>query len=91
MNICVFGASSNRLDSVYFEQAKALGLAIAGAGHCLVFGGGASGLMGACAAGAREAGGEVLGIAPRFFDEPGILLKDYGQLIFTDTMSSVKP
>ena len=90
MNICVFGASSNRLDSVYFEQAKALGLAIAGAGHCLVFGGGASGLMGACAAGAREAGGEVLGIAPRFFDEPGILLKDYGQLIFTDTMSERK-
>ena len=38
MNICVFGASSNRLDSVYFEQAKALGLAIAGAGHCLVCG-----------------------------------------------------
>ncbi len=90
MNICVFGASSNRLDSVYFEEAKALGLAMAQAGHTLVFGGGASGLMGACAAGAREAGGEIVGIAPRFFDEPGILLKDYGKLIFTETMSERK-
>ena len=41
MNICVFGASSNRLDNVYFEQAEALGLAMAKAGHTLVFGGGA--------------------------------------------------
>ncbi|MEI3101738.1 MAG: LOG family protein [Oscillospiraceae bacterium] len=31
-----------------------------------------------------------MGIAPRFFDEPGILLKDYGQLIFTETMSERK-
>ena len=90
MNICVFGASSNRLDSVYFEQARGLGLAIAKAGHGLVFGGGASGLMGACAEGAREAGGDIIGIAPCFFDQPGILLKDYGQLIFTETMSERK-
>ncbi len=90
MNICVFGASSNRLDNVYFEQAEVLGLAMAKAGHTLVFGGGASGLMGACARGVRKAGGDIVGIAPRFFDEPGILLKDYGQLIFTETMSERK-
>ena len=90
MNICVFGASSNRLEQVYFDQAHALGRAIALGGHTLVYGGGASGLMGACARGAREAGGGIVGIAPRFFDEPGILLKDYGEFIYTDTMSERK-
>ncbi len=90
MNICVFGASSNRLEQVYFDQAHALGCAIALGGHTLVYGGGASGLMGACARGARETGGGIVGIAPRFFDEPGILLKDYGEFIYTDTMSERK-
>ena len=90
MNICVFGASSNDLAPAYYSEAQALGRAIAAGGHTLVFGGGAGGLMGACARGVREQGGELIGIAPRFFDEPGILCKDYGQLIFTDTMAGRK-
>ena len=90
MNICVFGASSNDLAPAYYSEAQALGRAIAAGGHTLVFGGGAGGLMGACARGVREQGGELIGIAPRFFDEPGILCKDYGQLIFTDTMAQRK-
>ena len=90
MNICVFGASSNRLDREFYDKAYELGKALALGGHSLIFGGGASGLMGACADGAREAGGSIVGIAPRFFDEPGILLKDYGELIFTETMSERK-
>ncbi len=90
MNICVFGASSNDLDPAYYAAAQALGRAIAAGGHTLVFGGGAGGLMGACARGAGELGGPIIGIAPRFFDEPGILYKDRGQLIYTDTMAQRK-
>ena len=90
MNICVFGASSNDLAPAYYAAAQALGRAIAAGGHCLVFGGGAGGLMGACARGAAELGGAITGIAPRFFDEPGILYKDRGQLIYTDTMAQRK-
>ena len=90
MNICVFGASSNDLDQAFYTAARALGRAIAAGGHCLVYGGGAGGLMGACARGAAELDGAITGIAPRFFDEPGILYKDRGQLIFTDTMAQRK-
>lgn len=90
MNICVFGASSNDLDQAFYTAAQALGRAIAAGGHTLVFGGGAGGLMGACARGAGELGGSIIGVAPRFFDEPGILYKDRGQLIYTETMAERK-
>ena len=90
MNICVFGASSNDLDQAFYTAAQALGRAIAAGGHTLVYGGGAGGLMGACARGAAELGEAIIGIAPRFFDEPGILYKERGQLIYTDTMAQRK-
>ena len=90
MHICVFGASSNDLDQAFYSAAQALGRAIATGGHTLVYGGGAGGLMGACARGAAELGDAIIGIAPRFFDEPGILYKDRGQLIYTDTMAQRK-
>ncbi len=90
MNICIFGASSNRLDSVYFEAAEQLGRCIAASGDVLVFGGGASGLMGACARGAKERGGKVIGIAPKLFDEPGFLLSDCDDFIMTSTMAERK-
>lgn len=90
MNICVFGASSNDLEQAYYTAAQALGRVLAAAGHTLVFGGGAGGLMGACARGAGELEGSITGIAPRFFDEPGILYKERGELIFTETMAERK-
>ena len=90
MNICVFGASSNELDQDFYTAAQALGRSIAAGGHTLVYGGDAGGLMGACARGAAELGDAIIGIAPRFFDEPGILYKDRGQLIYTDTMAQRK-
>lgn len=90
MNICVFGASSDRIEKAYFEAAYALGVLIAQGGHRLVFGGGSGGLMGACARGVLHEGGRPLGIAPLFFDEPGILMKEDCDLVFTSTMSERK-
>lgn len=90
MNICVFGASSDRIEEAYFEDAYALGVLIAQGGHRLVFGGGREGLMGACARGVLKEGGRPLGIAPRFFDEPGILMKEECDFVFTGTMSERK-
>ncbi len=90
MNICIYGASSNRLDPVYFEAAEQLGRCIAASGDVLVFGGGASGLMGACARGAKEQGGKIIGIAPKLFDEPGFLLSDCDDFIMTSTMAERK-
>ncbi len=90
MKICVFGASSDRIDPIYFEAAYQLGSLLAQNAHLLVFGGGKEGLMGACARGALDNGGNVLGIAPRFFDQPGILMKDECRFLFTESMSERK-
>ena len=90
MNICIFGASSDRIDPAYAQAAYELGTLIARAGHRLVFGGGREGLMGACARGVLACGGRPLGVAPRFFDEPGVLMKEVCDLLFTETMSERK-
>lgn len=63
--VCVFcGASSGRLPS-YGDAARAFGVAAAGRGLGLVYGGGRVGLMGAVADGALSAGGEVIGVIPQ--------------------------
>ena len=90
MRICVFGASGSELAAEYFEAAHKLGELLAIGGHSLVFGGGQSGLMGACAEGAAQHGGEITGIAPRFFDEPGILFPRCRRFLFTETMAERK-
>lgn len=90
MNICIYGASSAKLAPEYYAAAKELGVEMARRGHTLVFGGGNHGLMGSCAEGMRELDGKVIGIAPRFFDEPGILCKYCTEFIYTDTMRERK-
>lgn len=90
MNICIFGASGRELDEVYYEEAECLGALIAQRGDALVFGGGREGLMGAAARGAHENGGRIIGIVPRFFDEPGIIYEHCDELIFTETMRERK-
>ncbi|MBQ9686812.1 MAG: TIGR00730 family Rossman fold protein [Oscillospiraceae bacterium] len=90
MNICVFGASSALIDPAYFAAAEELGSLLAQNGHRLIFGGGRDGLMGACARGVLKQGGQPLGVAPRFFDEPGVLMTEECAFIFTDTMSERK-
>jgi uncharacterized protein (TIGR00730 family) len=90
MDICIYGASSANLEKIYYDGAEALGLEIARRGWGLVFGGGANGLMGACARGVSAGGGRILGIAPRFFDEPGILYDKCTDFVFTETMRERK-
>ncbi len=90
MKICVFGASSNDIEKVYFTETEALGRKMAERGHTLVFGGGARGLMGAVARGVGAADGESIGIAPSFFDVGDILYKDGTELIYTETMAERK-
>lgn len=67
--ILVFCASSASCEPHFHEAAHALGRAIAGAGHVVVYGGGAKGSMGAVADGALSERGEVIGIIPRFMRE----------------------
>ena len=90
MKICVYGASGTALAQPYYDDARDLGRLLARDGHALVFGGGARGLMGACAEGAAELGGEIIGVAPRFFDEPGILFPRCSRFVYTETMAERK-
>ena len=90
MKICVFGASSRELAQGYYDAAYELGAQLARRGHELVFGGGTSGLMGAAARGVVNEGGRLTGVAPRFFDQPGILYEGCTQMLFTETMSERK-
>ncbi|HEY0179713.1 MAG TPA: TIGR00730 family Rossman fold protein [Dokdonella sp.] len=66
MRVCVYCASSEHCARAYHEAAAALGGALAAAGCTIVYGGGAVGLMGALANAALAAGGDVVGVIPRF-------------------------
>ena len=90
MRVCVYGASSSRLEKIYYDECEKLGSLLAQSGHGIVFGGGREGLMGAIARGAHSEGGEIIGIAPKFFDEPGILYEHCTELLFTETMRDRK-
>lgn len=90
MRLCLYGASSNLIDKKYIEATEKLGEEMAKRGHTLVFGGGANGLMGAAARGATKAGGEILGISPKFFDVDGVLYDKCTEFIYTETMQERK-
>lgn len=90
MNICVYGASSAKIEKIYIETAFNLGKVIAKKGHRVVYGGGAQGVMGAVARGAYEEKGEIIGIAPSFFKVDGSLFDKCTQFIYPDTMRERK-
>jgi uncharacterized protein (TIGR00730 family) len=69
MRVCVYCASSEKVDRSYHEAAHRLGVLLARDKCTVVYGGGAVGLMGSLANGALEAGGDVVGIIPRFMTE----------------------
>lgn len=92
-SVCVYCGSSVGRTETYTHAGEALGRSIAGAGLRLVYGGGTRGIMGAVARGAAGAGGEVLGIIPRFLirketDGDAPSLSD--DLIVTDDMHTRK-
>ena len=72
MRICVYGAASPTIDPEYMELVEQMGKEMVSRGHSLVFGGGGNGLMGAAARGVRSAGGHILGVIPKFFDEENV-------------------
>ena len=61
-SICVFCGSSDSVHSDYLSAAWSMGKVLADRGFSLIYGGGKTGLMGAVADGALEAGGEVIGV-----------------------------
>ena len=68
-SVCVYCASSQQCAPVFHDAAFRLGVALADAGFTLIYGGGATGSMGAVADGALSRGGRVVGVLPRFMAE----------------------
>ena len=89
-SVCVFCASSDGVDPIFLEGAKALGKAIAERGWGLVYGGAHLGLMGAMADAALAAGGSVTGVIPRALVEREIAHRGLTQLIAVGTMHERK-
>lgn len=70
-SVCVYSASSSKIDKVYFEAAGRLGKLFAERRIRLVNGAGSIGLMRSVADAVLENGGEVTGVIPRFMVEQG--------------------
>jgi uncharacterized protein (TIGR00730 family) len=68
-SVCVFCGSSTGGNSAYTEAARSLGRTLAEANIRLVFGGGHVGLMGEISNAALAAGGDVIGVIPKFLVE----------------------
>ena len=57
--ICVYCGCSDKIPQVYLDAAYQMGATIAGQEIVIVYGAGSTGMMGALANGALEAGGKV--------------------------------
>ncbi|MEG1546804.1 MAG: TIGR00730 family Rossman fold protein [Bacteroides sp.] len=68
-SVCVYSASSTKIDTVYFEAAECLGALLAEQKIRLVNGAGNIGLMRTVADAVLQAGGQVTGVIPRFMVE----------------------
>ena len=92
-SICVYCGSSDGASPAYVEAGRTLGQAIAEAGLRLVYGGGSKGVMGAVADGVLSAGGNVLGIIPRFLlhkEAPDLQRSANVEVVVTETMHARK-
>ena len=90
MNITLYGAASDRIDRVYVEQVELLGRTMAKRGHTMVFGGGASGLMGAAARGMSAENGKIIGVTPHFMHDIEPIYKNCTEIVETKTMAARK-
>ncbi|MBQ2831083.1 TIGR00730 family Rossman fold protein [Methanobrevibacter sp.] len=90
MNICLYGSGSRNIDKIYTDAAYELGCEIAKNGHTLVFGGGKTGMMGACAKGVHDNDGKSIGIAPEWIGKFEPLCEKCTTFIHVDTMDERK-
>jgi len=90
MTVCVFAASSSRVDQEYGKDAALLGSLLAVAGIEVVFGGGGIGLMNKLADGVIENGGKITGVIPAFMQAEGWGHNGVSETIVTADMSERK-
>jgi uncharacterized protein (TIGR00730 family) len=88
--LCVYCASSDRIDPKYAAAADLLGQEIVARGWGLVYGGGKTGLMGAMARAVKSRGGRVVGVIPEFMKAKELAFDEADELITVITMRERK-
>ena len=89
-SICVYCGSSDKLHPDYLAAARQMGAVAAQQGLQIIYGAGSTGLMGALADGALAAGGEVIGVIPRYFNTPILAHARLTRLEVVDTIHQRK-
>jgi uncharacterized protein (TIGR00730 family) len=88
--LAVYCGSASPEDPRYIQLAYDVGAELAARGIGLVYGGGKLGLMGAVARGAKEAGGEVIGIIPEALVRAEVANHDCDELVTVSGMHERK-
>lgn len=89
-SVCVFCASSSRINQVYLESAFRCGEILANEGFEIVYGGGGKGSMGHVANGALANGAKVTGIIPQFMIDLEWAHPCITNMIIVETMAERK-
>ncbi len=88
--VCVFCASSTRLDQDWLKLGRAVGAGLAAAGHDVISGGGRVGMMGTIAEGARSRGAHTIGVIPQSLVDLEVADAAADELVVTDGMAARK-
>lgn len=88
--VCVFCASSHKLDEKYFNVAEKTAKIFTSNNITTIYGGGAVGLMGRLADVAMQNNGKVIGIIPKFMMEVEWGHKNITELILVEDMHERK-
>ena len=89
-SVCVYSASSTKIDEVYFNAARQLGQLLAKRRIRLINGAGSLGLMRSLADAVLENGGEVTGVIPKFMVEQGWHHTGLSKLVEVESMHERK-
>lgn len=89
-SVCVYCASSTKIDPAYFDTARELGTLLGSKHIRLINGAGNMGLMSAVSDAALRAGGEVTGVIPRFMVQQGWHHTGLTQLVEVESMHERK-
>jgi len=90
MRICIYCASSAKIDESYFEATERLAKILVNSKVHVVYGGGGHGLMGKLADTVLAQGGHIKGIMPQFMNEVEWAHKSVTDFEFTKTMHERK-
>lgn len=89
-SICVYCASSSRVDTVYTDAAETLGTLLGAKGWRVINGAGSMGLMRIVSDATMKAGGMVTGIIPHFMVKNGWCHRSLTELVEVETMHERK-